>query len=104
MPAPKKVLIIDDDADYRRLIGRDLADGRLGGVEADDGEAGLEAVRQQPARSGALRPAHAAQQRLSGLPEIRGDFTLRHTKSSSPPAAITIPTGSRLARPARTNT
>ncbi len=80
MPAPKKVLIIDDDADYRRLMGEILQMEGWQVLEADEGEAGLEAVRQQ-------RPevvlCDLLMPRSNGFlvcRNIRSDFTLRHTK------------------------
>ncbi len=76
----KKVLIIDDDSDYRRLTGELL---RLHGwqvLEAQEGEAGLEMVRQH-------RPeivlCDLIMPRCNGFlvcRRIRGDVTLRHTK------------------------
>ena len=46
MSAPKKVLIIDDDSDFRRLTGEFLQTHGWRVLEADEGEAGLAAVRQ----------------------------------------------------------
>jgi CheY-like chemotaxis protein len=76
----KKVLIIDDDSDYRRLTG-DLL--RLHGwqvLEAQEGEEGVEMVRQH-------RPeivlCDLIMPRCNGFlvcRKIRGDVTLRHTK------------------------
>src|SRR5688572_30348803 len=80
MSAPKKVLIIDDDADYRQLIGEVLQMEGWQVLEAADGEAGLEAVsRERPdvVLCDLLMP------RSNGFlvcRKIRGDFTLRHTK------------------------
>lgn len=80
MPAPKKVLIIDDDADYRRLMGEILQMEGWQVLEADEGEAGLDAVRQQ-------RPdvvlCDLLMPRSNGFlvcRNIRSDSTLRHTK------------------------
>ncbi len=80
MPAPKKVLIIDDDADYRRLMAEILQMEGWQVLEADEGEAGLEAVRLQ-------RPevvlCDLLMPRSNGFlvcRNIRSDFTLRHTK------------------------
>ena len=80
MPAPKKVLIIDDDADYRRLVGEILQMEGWEVLEAGEGEAGLEAVRQH-------RPevvlCDLLMPRSNGFlvcRNIRSDFTLRHTK------------------------
>ena len=80
MPAPKKVLIIDDDADYRRLIGEILQMEGWEVLEAGEGEAGLEGVRQH-------RPevvlCDLLMPRSNGFlvcRNIRSDFTLRHTK------------------------
>jgi len=77
---PKKVLIIDDDADYRALIGEVLQMEGWQVLQAPDGEAGLEAVsRERPdvVLCDLLMP------RSNGFlvcRKIRGDFTLRHTK------------------------
>jgi phosphoribosyl 1,2-cyclic phosphodiesterase/ActR/RegA family two-component response regulator len=80
MSVPKKVLIIDDDADYRRLIGEVLQMEGWLALEAADGEAGLEMVSKE-------RPdvvlCDLLMPRSNGFlvcRKIRGDFTLRHTK------------------------
>ena len=80
MTAPKKVLIIDDAADYRRLMGEILQMEGWEVLEAGEGEAGLEVVRQQ-------RPdvvlCDLLMPRSNGFfvcRNIRSDFTLRHTK------------------------
>jgi phosphoribosyl 1,2-cyclic phosphodiesterase/CheY-like chemotaxis protein len=80
MPAPKKVLIIDDDRDYRRLIAEILEAHGWRVLEANEGEAGLEVVRQH-------RPeivlCDLLMPRGNGFLVCRGirqDFTLRHTR------------------------
>jgi phosphoribosyl 1,2-cyclic phosphodiesterase/CheY-like chemotaxis protein len=80
MAAPKKVLIIDDDADYRQLMGEVLQMEGWRVLEAGDGEAGLELVSKE-------RPdvvlCDLLMPRSNGFlvcRKIRGDFTLRHTK------------------------
>lgn len=80
MSEPKKVLIIDDDADYRQLIGEVLQMEGWRVLEAGDGEAGLELVSKE-------RPdvvlCDLLMPRSNGFlvcRKIRGDFTLRHTK------------------------
>lgn len=80
MSVPKKVLIIDDDADYRQLIGEVLQMEGWRVLEAGDGEAGLELVSKE-------RPdvvlCDLLMPRSNGFlvcRKIRGDFTLRHTK------------------------
>lgn len=80
MSSPKKVLIIDDDADYRRLISEILQMEGWSVLEAADGEAGLEIVREQ-------RPdvvlCDLLMPRSNGFlvcRKIRGDFTLRNTR------------------------
>lgn len=80
MSVPKKVLIIDDDAEYRQLIGEVLQLEGWRVLEAGDGEAGLELVskdRPDVVLCDLLMP------RSNGFlvcRKIRGDFTLRHTK------------------------
>lgn len=80
MFGPKKVLIIDDDADYRKIIGEVLHLEGWSVLEAGDGEAGLEVVsRERPdvVLCDLLMP------RSNGFlvcRRIRNDFTLRHTK------------------------
>jgi len=76
----KKVLIIDDDSDYRRLTGEVLALHGWQVLEAAEGEAGLELVRQH-------RPeivlCDLLMPRANGFlvcRKIRDDLTLRHTK------------------------
>jgi phosphoribosyl 1,2-cyclic phosphodiesterase/CheY-like chemotaxis protein len=80
MTAPKKVLIIDDDADYRRLMGEILQMEGWQVLEADDGNAGISLVQQH-------RPevvlCDLLMPRGNGFlvcRRIRGDFTLRHTR------------------------
>ena len=80
MSAAKKVLIIDDDADYRRLLGEILRLHDWQVLEADQGEAGLELVRHH-------RPeivlCDLLMPRGNGFLVCRGiraDITLRHTK------------------------
>jgi len=80
MSAPKKVLIIDDDAEYRQLIGEVLQMEGWQVLQAGDGEAGLELVSKE-------RPdvvlCDLLMPRSNGFlvcRKIRGDFTLRHTK------------------------
>ncbi len=80
MSVPKKVLIIDDDAEYRQLIGEVLQMEGWRVLEAGDGEAGLELVSKE-------RPdvvlCDLLMPRSNGFlvcRKIRGDFTLRHTK------------------------
>ena len=80
MISPKKVLIIDDDADYRALMGEVLAMEGWRVLEAGDGEAGLDMVNKE-------RPdvvlCDLLMPRSNGFlvcRKIRGDFTLRHTK------------------------
>ena len=46
MISPKKVLIIDDDAEYRALMGEVLGMEGWRVLEAGDGEAGLEVVNK----------------------------------------------------------
>jgi DNA-binding response OmpR family regulator len=80
MFGPKKVLIIDDDADYRKIIGEVLHLEGWSVLEAGDGEEGLEVVsRERPdvVLCDLLMP------RSNGFlvcRRIRNDFTLRHTK------------------------
>lgn len=76
----KKVLVIDDDSDYRLLVADVLRAKGWEVVEADDGEAGLDLVRQH-------RPeivlCDLLMPRCNGFlvcRKIRGDVTLRHTK------------------------
>jgi DNA-binding response OmpR family regulator len=80
MSAPKKVLIIDDDADYRQLMGEVLQMEGWQVLTAGDGEEGLEVARQK-------RPdvvlCDLLMPRSNGFlvcTQIRGDYTLRHTK------------------------
>ncbi|HNQ72968.1 MAG TPA: response regulator [Verrucomicrobiota bacterium] len=76
----KKILIIDDDAEYRQLMGEVLSLEGWSVLEAADGETGLEAVsRERPdvVLCDLLMP------RSNGFlvcRKIRSDFTLRHTK------------------------
>jgi phosphoribosyl 1,2-cyclic phosphodiesterase/CheY-like chemotaxis protein len=80
MSLSKKVLIIDDDAEYRALMGEVLSMEGWRVMEAGDGETGLEVVnRERPdvVLCDLLMP------RSNGFlvcRKIRGDFTLRHTK------------------------
>ena len=80
MSAPKTVLIIDDDSDYRRLISEILQTQGWRVLESGEGEAGLEAVRQH-------RPdivlCDLLMPRGNGFlvcRTIRSDLTLRHTR------------------------
>lgn len=81
MPAPKKVLIIDDNADYRRLVGGPPNGGGLGG-------AGSGRWRSRPGSGvGSITPksscATCSCRAAIGFlvcRNIRSDFTLRHTK------------------------
>jgi phosphoribosyl 1,2-cyclic phosphodiesterase/CheY-like chemotaxis protein len=80
MSTPKKILVIDDDSDYRRLTREILELHGWKVLEADEGEAGLEVVRQQ-------RPeivlCDLLMPRGNGFllcRAIRGDVTLRHTR------------------------
>lgn len=80
MAAPKKVLIIDDDADYRRLMGEVLQLEGWRVLEADNGESGLDAAREE-------RPdvilCDLLMPRSNGFlvcRKIRSDFTLRNTR------------------------
>ena len=80
MALSKKVLIIDDDADYRALMGEILSMEGWRVLEAADGEIGLEMVSKE-------RPdvilCDLLLPRSNGFlvcRKIRGDFTLRHTK------------------------
>src|SRR6478736_3137379 len=80
MSAPKKVLIIDDDAEYRQLMGEVLQMEGWRVLTAPDGEAGIEAAR-------AYRPdvvlCDLLMPRSNGFlvcTQIRSDYTLRHTK------------------------
>lgn len=80
MSAAKKVLIIDDDAEYRRLLGEILHLHDWQVLEADEGESGLDLVRHQ-------RPeivlCDLLMPRGNGFlvcRKIRADVTLRHTK------------------------
>lgn len=75
----KKVLIIDDDGDYRRMTGDVLRQNGWQVLEAGEGEAGLELVRQH-------RPeiviCDLLMPRCNGFlvcRQIRGDLSLRHT-------------------------
>lgn len=77
---PKKVLIIDDDAEYRQLIGEVLQMEGWRVLHAGDGEVGLEQVSKE-------RPdvvlCDLLMPRSNGFlvcRKIRGDFTLRNTK------------------------
>lgn len=76
----KTVLIIDDDPQYRRLMGELLQTHGWRVLEASDGEAGLDEVRKH-------RPhvvlCDLLMPRSNGFQvcrAIRGDVTLRHTK------------------------
>src|SRR5690349_9479597 len=76
----KKVLIIDDDSDFRRLTGDVLRLHHWHVLEAQEGEAGLELVRQH-------RPevvlCDLIMPRCNGFlvcRKIRDDITLRNTK------------------------
>ena len=80
MSAPKKVLIIDDDPEFRRLTSEILRTHGWKVLEADEGEAGLESVRQH-------RPevvlCDLLMPRGNGFlvcRTIRRDVTLRHTR------------------------
>jgi phosphoribosyl 1,2-cyclic phosphodiesterase len=80
MSAPKKVLIIDDDSDFRRLISEILQPNGWHVLEAGEGEAGLEAVRRH-------RPeivlCDLLMPRGNGFlvcRTIRSDISLRHTR------------------------
>lgn len=80
MSAPKKVLIIDDDAEYRQLMGEVLQMEGWQVLTAPDGEAGIEAAR-------AYRPdvvlCDLLMPRSNGFlvcTQIRSEYTLRHTK------------------------
>ena len=80
MSAPKKVLIIDDDAEYRQLMGEVLQMEGWQVLTAGDGEAGLDAAR-------AYRPdvvlCDLLMPRSNGFlvcTQIRADYTLRNTK------------------------
>ena len=80
MSAPKKVLIIDDDAEYRQLMGEVLQMEGWQVLTAGDGEAGIEAAR-------AYRPdvvlCDLLMPRSNGFlvcTQIRSEYTLRHTK------------------------
>jgi len=80
MSTPKKVLIIDDDAEYRHLMGEVLQMEGWQVLTAGDGEQGLETARQS-------RPdvvlCDLLMPRSNGFlvcTQIRGDYTLRHTK------------------------
>lgn len=80
MSAPKKVLIIDDDADYRRVMGEVLQLEGWQVLSAGDGESGLETARLN-------RPdvvlCDLLMPRSNGFlvcTQIREDYTLRHTK------------------------
>jgi CheY-like chemotaxis protein/phosphoribosyl 1,2-cyclic phosphodiesterase len=77
---PKKVLIIDDDAEYRQLMGEVLQMEGWRVLEAGDGEEGLDLVGKE-------RPdvilCDLLMPRSNGFlvcRRIRGDFTLRNTK------------------------
>ena len=80
MSVPKKVLIIDDDAEYRQLMGEVLQMEGWKVLTAGDGEAGIEAAR-------AYRPdvvlCDLLMPRSNGFlvcTQIRSEYTLRHTK------------------------
>lgn len=80
MSAPKKVLIIDDDSEFRRLFSEWLQLNGWKVLEAGEGESGLEMVRQQ-------RPdivlCDLLMPRGNGFQvcrTIRQDITLRHTR------------------------
>jgi len=77
---PKKVLIIDDDAEYRQLIGQVLSLEGWRVLQAADGQIGLEVVRAE-------RPdvvlCDLLMPRSNGFlvcRKIRSDFTLRNTR------------------------
>src|SRR6478609_2842534 len=77
---PKKVLIIEDQADYRQLMGEVLSMEGWRVLEAGDGDAGFEMVSKE-------RPdvvlCDLLMPRSNGFlvcRKIRNDFTLRHTK------------------------
>ena len=80
MPPMKKVLIIDDDSDFRRLIGELLERNGWQVLQASEGEAGLEQVRQH--RPGIVL-CDLLMPRCNGFlvcRKIRGDITLRHIR------------------------
>jgi phosphoribosyl 1,2-cyclic phosphodiesterase/ActR/RegA family two-component response regulator len=80
MPAMKTVLIIDDDADYRSLMGEILKDQGWHILEADEGEKGIELARQhrpQAVLCDLLMPGGNGFQVCRA---IRRDIALRHTK------------------------
>jgi phosphoribosyl 1,2-cyclic phosphodiesterase/CheY-like chemotaxis protein len=80
MPAMKTVLIIDDDADYRRLLCEILKMQGWRVLEAEEGEKGVELARRhrpQAVVCDLLMP------RVNGFQvcrSIRGEMTLRQTK------------------------
>ena len=103
MALSKKVLIIDDDADYRALMGEILSMEGWLVLEAADGEIGLEMVSKE-------RPdvilCDLLMPRSNGFlvcRKIRGDFTLRHTKIVVTSDAIMIRIVSRPRKRARMN-
>lgn len=80
MSAPKKVLIIDDDAEYRRLMGEVLQLEGWQVLTAGDGDAGFLVAREH-------RPdvilCDLLMPRSNGFlvcTQIRGEYTLRNTK------------------------
>src|SRR5262245_8617007 len=80
MSAPKKVLIIDDDASYRQTLGEILGLHGWKVFDAGEGERGLELARQH-------RPeivlCDLLMPRGNGFlvcRRIRSDMALRHTK------------------------
>lgn len=80
MSTPKKVLIIDDDADYRQLMGEVLQMEGWKVLTAGDGEEGLDVAREH-------RPdvvlCDLLMPRSNGFlvcTQIRADYTLRNTK------------------------
>jgi len=80
MSVQRKVLIIDDDSDFRRLISETLGLHGWKVLEAGEGEAGLEVVRQQ--RPGIVL-CDLLMPRVNGFQvcrTIRDDVTLRHTR------------------------
>ena len=80
MSSPKKVLIIDDDAEYRQLIGEVLQMEGWRVLEAGDGEAGLELVSKERPDVVLLDLLMPRSNGFLVCRKIRGDFTLRNTQ------------------------
>jgi len=76
----KKVLIIDDDSDFRRLTGEILRQHGWQVLEAEEGDAGLELVRQHHPEIVLLDLIMPRRNGFLVCRKIREDRTLRHTR------------------------